>query len=491
MKKIFSIITLAILISISNSCTKDWLDVNKDPNNAESATAELILPSGVVSLGAQVGGSYNLLGGFWSQYWTQSNAANQYKYLDQYQISSSDFNTTWREMYAGALGDLELVLNDSKSKENWALYLMATVMQSYGFQVMVDLYDKVPYSERFQGITNLNPKFDDGQTIYKDLIVRIDEAMSKEMNLLTEKQKKADFLFNGDMDKWMQFANTLKLKMYLRMVYAEPSFAQAGITSLYSSGANFLSEDASLDIFLDEANKDNPLYESDRRALNVATNLRVTTTIFKYLETNSDPRMATVVQSNTLPEPPGGTIISSEQLDNTKVAIFRIGATDPVFFISEVESYLLQAEAIEWGWGTGDAKSLYDQAVLADFTRKGFDGSSFIASSGVYEYPYTGTFEQKQKAIIMAKWVAFAGSQGIESFFETNRTGYPQVSAIPAWKEGAINPDYQGGELTYSLVGSTGGAFPKRMIYPQDEVNLNINCPAQTVVTDKVWWDKK
>jgi hypothetical protein len=495
MKRKNYIVTILISLMIFSGCSKDWLDINKDPNNPESATAELVLPAGVVSIGAVVGGTYNLVGGMWSQYWTQSNVANQYKFIDQYQIQSGDFNTDWREMYANGLSDLQYVLNKAEETENWSLYFMATVMQCYGFQVMVDFYDNVPYSEAFQGdaeVQNFSPSFDNGQDIYDDLIVRIDEAMALEFNELTEAQANADLMFGGDMTSWIQFANTLKLKMYIRQMYARPEVAQAGIEAMYTSGAEFLSQNAWLDIFIDEMNKDNPLYASNVRNLNVSTNLRVSATIYRYFEGNSDPRLDYIVDGGSIPLPQGGYNIKTTTIDPTTVSVFYQAATDPVYFISEIESYLLQAEAIARGWGTGDDKALYDAAVTASFARYGEDATDFIASGGAYEYPSAGTFEEKQQAIIMAKWAAFVGSQGLEAFLETNRTHYPEISAVPSWANDAFNESYVGGYLTYSLEGVTApGEFPKRMIYPQDEVNLNANFPGQTEITGKVWWDVK
>jgi hypothetical protein len=494
MKRKNYIVTILIGLMIFSGCSKDWLDINKDPNNPESATAELVLPAGIVSVGAVVGGYYNLVGGMWSQYWTQSNVANQYKYIDSYQIQSGDFNLQWREMYANGLSDLKYVMDRAEETENWSIYFMATVMQAYGFQVMVDFYNSVPYSEAFQGdaeVQNFNPAYDDGQDIYDDLIARIDAAMAKEFNELTEAQANADFLFGGDMDSWIQFANTLKLKMYLRQMYVRPDVAQAGIAAMYAAGAEFLSQNAWLDIFIDEMNQDNPLYADNVRNLNVGTNLRVSATLFRYFEQNGDPRLNYIVDGGSVPLPQGGYNIKTTTLDPTTVCVYAQAPTDPVYFISDVESYLLQAEAIAKGWGTGDDKALYDAAVTASFARYGEDATSFIGAGGVYEYPSAGTFEQKQEAIIMAKWAAFAGSQGLEAFLETNRTHYPAISSITSWENDAFNDAYVGGLLTYSLEGVTGGDFPKRMIYPQDEVNLNSNFPGQTDVTDKVWWDVK
>jgi hypothetical protein len=283
--------------------------------------------------------------------------------------------------------------------------------------------------------------------------------------------------------------------MYVRMMYVDPAFAQAGVEGLYADGAEFLNEDAYLNFFINEEGKDNPLYASNVRKLNVATNLRVSATLYRYLEQNTDPRLGNYVSDPTkvLPMPQGGFNINSPSpLNAPNVAVFAQSPVSPVYFISLVESKLLQAEVVARGWtnGTGDDKALYDEAVTIAFNRYSYDATGFLAADGVYEYP-AGTFEQKQEAIMMAKWAAFAGSQSIEMFFETTRTHYPKVSTEPSWDAGAYNPAYVGGLLTYSLEGVTSGAFPKRLPYPQDEVNLNAKFPGQAEVTAKVWWDVK
>lgn len=488
------VLTVLIAVVFFASCGKEWLDVNKDPNNPETASSELVFPAGVVSIASQVGGYYTLAGGFWSQYFTQSNAANQYKYLDQYSVTSDAFNGQWTEMYAGGLSDLNYVIKDAQEKENWTFNLMATVMQAYGFSVMVDFYNDIPYTEAFQGasVSNFSPKYDNGHDIYMDLIARIDDALAKEETELTPAQANSDFVFGGDYNSWVKFANTLKLKMYLRMAYAYPAEAQAGVAALYADGAEFLSADAALKIFIDEEGKDNPFYASNIRKLNVSTNLRVSTTIYRYYEENSDSRLNGIIKENSKPMPQGGFNIPSNELDPPTVAVYQQSATNPVYFISDVESYLLQAEAVARGWGSGNAQDLYNSAVIADFARKGLTGYSYVATGGVYEYPASGSLEEQLEAICMAKWAAFVGtSQTLESFFETNRLGYPKVGTKPAWTGGAYNVEYVPGTFTYSMEGTTSGAFPKRMLYPQDEINLNVNAPDQTKITDKVWWDKK
>ena len=82
------------------------------------------------------------------------------------------------------------------------------------------------------------------------------------------------------------------------------------------------------------------------------------------------------------------------------------------------------------------------------------------------------------------KWVSLFPGNGFESFFEQNRTGYPMVSGVPQ-----TDPAYVPGQFSYSVEGKTGGLFPKRIVFPQDERQRNSNAPAASSITDNVWYD--
>jgi hypothetical protein len=485
-----------VLVLVTFSGCDKWLDVNDDPNNPSSASPELVLPVASLSVGVVVGGYYNLLGGFWSQYWTQSSAANQYKYIDSYTINATDFSSQWTELYAGALNDLNYIANESEANEDWSMYLIATVLRAYSFQVLSDLYDEIPFSEASMGADgNFSPIYESGQTVYDGLITMLDNALSKDY-MVNAKSLTTDYLFGGDMDSWAKFANTLKLKIYMRQTNSRPAIAQAGIEKLYNDGAEFLDMDAGMDIFIDEKYKDNPLYAANNRNLNVATNLRASATFYLYLDEMNDDRFDYYFQngSATVPMPQGGFNIGSTVVDPTTETVFALYPTTPVNFISLAESMFLQAEAVARGWGSGDAAALYNAGVAAAFAQCGLStAGDFTGSGDAYEYP-AGAMADNLDAIYMQKWISLAGTNGIESFFETNRTGVPKVSSIPAWTGSSLNTSYLGGEFTYSLEGVTGaGNFPKRLLVPQSERAANENIPDALLtktVTDKVWWAK-
>ncbi len=491
-KKLLIAITVAGILA--TGCKKTF-DINQDPNNPSLSvgTPKLVFPVGVMGVAAVEGGDLAILGGIWGEYLTQSAGSNQYKLYDQYDLKSTDANAQYTTMYSYGLKNLQFVIDKAKDAGDWNFYLMGTVMKAYATSLLVDLYDKIPYTEALQGSSNLNPKFDDGYTIYKSLLAEIDTALAKDfsartvIDLTATNEGNVDLVFGGDITKWKQFANTLELKMYLRMVNAKASEAQAGVLALYARNASFLTTDAKVTGFSDAASKSNPLYEQNIRQLNTPDNLRASRTFITFLQAKGDPRIADYFKTNS-----SGTYTGLDQGDflnpsNAALAasIFKEAATDPVVFLSAAESYLLQAEARERYFAGANAQSLYNTGVLAAFAQTGRDGSAFIAPAGAYAYPTAGTFAQKLEAIIVQKWASFPyGVHFIEGWFEKNRTGYPKTSTVYS-----TDASYVPGQFVISKNTTLGpGQLPKRMVFPDVERSRNTNTPAQVPITTPVWW---
>jgi hypothetical protein len=486
---------LAALVFLTFGCKKT-LDINEDPNNPgiEKASPEVLFPAGVMSTAGRVGGDLAILGGIWSQYWTQSFASNQYKTIDTYNLTRFDQNGSYDELFAGALANYNLAIQKAQASGAWKYNLMTTVMKAYTYQVLVDLYDQVPYKEAFLGSANLQPKFDDGYSVYVGLLAEIDAALAKDYagGSFTAAEEKSDFIFGGDMDLWVQFANTLKLKMYLRMVNAKPAEAQAGIAKLYADGANFLEVSAGIAEFEGTPNNSNPFYEYNIRRLNTTTNIRASFTFASWLIANNDPRADAYF--GTLA--PVGihqgdfAATTAEQPTYSNATVVAQSASDPVWFISAAESNFMQAEALERYFGGAGAKAKYDAGLSASFAEAGLTDGDIPAG-----YAYAGgTFEQKLEQIIVQKWASFPGSHALEGFFEQQRTGYPKISPVystdPAYDP--EDPDEPGhvGEWVYAKNGVTGGRFPKRLVFPSSSKDRNSNTPAEVPIYTKVWWGK-
>lgn len=507
MKKSIKYIAI-VLILFSFGCTK-FLDVNHDPNNPEDVNVELIFPAAVTST-ASVLGSYGLmLGQIWSQHWTSDANAPSYQNEDSYAVNAGDYNYDigiWRGLYAGALMDYEQVRNKAMADSNWTYYLMGTLMQCYTYHVLADLFEDIPISEALQLEP---PHYELGTDVYDTLIARIDYAMSKDLTADgNQKPGNDDLLFAGNMDDWIAFGNTLKLKMYLRQADARPEIAQAGITELYNSGATFLDKDIVYDYFTDELDRDNFMHAMEFRG--GSTNIRASKTLLDYLDEKGDPRIDYIYVA-----PASGhdgyfqgdfrNVYSHPDDAEPSVSVPRVTPLMPFYFFTKAEILFMQAEIALRGWGEGDPKELYENAIKADIDRLHTIFSTEISDGDLtqisednisdmltvdYVFPINGTFDDKLEAIIVQKWIAMANIQGLEAFFEHNRTGYP-TECLTLISDENFESDYKVGQFMIAVNGVLSAPiyFPKRLLFSSTEQNRNPHTPEVKSLNKPIWWD--
>lgn len=472
MKHISSIFVIGLMLVLTG-CS-DFLDVNTDPNNPspDQISAELVLPSAQMQIAGSLGGVYSIVGGLWSQHYAQSNASSQFRNEERYALTKSSgiYQTAWVDLYSDGLIDLKIVKDKAAEEEEWNSYLQATCLMAYTYQILADFYGQIPFTEALQGKDIPEPRFDAGQDVYDGLITLIDEALAKDLTASTTRAFPSDFVFgtlgkDAQIASWVQFANTLKLKIYMRQTFARSSVASAGVSGLLASD-NFLTNGAMINVFSDVPDNSNPFFESTARDLNTDGNLRMSQTLFSWLDTNTDTRLDVHFRPGS-----GGHAALAQGDFNSAVAgtvpsIANPNPSAPFFFFSADEVEFMLAEAnLRYGSGTA-AQTHYENGVLAAFSRLGLNGSSLL--SGVYAYPAGGSFDDKLEAIMTQKWASNV-ERGYESFFDHNRTGLPDI-------------------YTYSVSGATSGAFPKRLIFPDRTTRINSNAPADVAITVPVWW---
>lgn len=460
--KIYSLFFIAVAISLG-SCKKGFFDINVSPNNPADATPQLVLPSAVAGSAYVMGGYYQALGGFWSQHYAQSAAASQWADWESYNLTEDDFNRQFSTLYSGALYDYEYVREKSATSGNSKFYTIATLMQAYTFQLLADLYDKIPFTEALKGVNSLQPKYDDGQVVYDSILQRIDDAMSKDFNgSNVQDPGTSDVIFGGDMAKWQKFANTLKLKIYMRYINVDANKFRSQITALLTENDLLTSDDAKFSSFKAEQTGSNPFYNTfiDRLSGNVIAN----TTLMSRLTDNNDPRRSYYFK----PSETGSTWASlatgqSRDAAGTTIKNYatpNISATFPVYFFTKEEVYFLIAEA----------QARYGTAAAAETAYTNGVNTSLIASgstAGAITYPYNGL-----QSILEQKWMAAPNKRSLESFFDYNRTGYPNFLTV---------------SITSVL---NANERPKRLFYPASERKSNINTPAKVELYTPVWWAK-
>jgi hypothetical protein len=470
---------LAILFSmlVISACSEDFFDINTDPNNPETATPQLVLPSAIAGSAYVVGGYYQHLGGVWSQHYTQSTGSSQWVNLEEYSLTEGDFDTQFQSMYAYTLTDFEFVKDEAEKSQSWKYYLVATLMQAYTYQVLADLYDQIPFSESLNGVKALTPKWESGQLVYDSLLNRINVALNKDFSASSATNVGyADLIFGGSKDKvanptaqldnWIKFANTLKLKMYLRSVNVDPEKYRSQITALLAEN-NFLDKDAKMTAFKNEEDNRNPFYETfmDRLSGNVVAS----STLLDTLKKANDPRLASIFSKSEASKSYVGIPQGNYRESQTLYASYQnlsqpnFSPVSPVYFFTLPEVYFLISEA-QLRYGTEAlAIQYYQMGIDASFELHGITPNpSYYQPGAAYEY-------KGLQSVITQKWIAAANTRAIESFFDKNRTGFPNF-------------------FTLSPVSTIGNQTPQRLLYPDSERKSNPNTPPLKRIYEKVWW---
>ncbi len=492
MKNINKFLILFLTGLFVASCAED-LDINVDPNTPGEINAGLALTSAEATLAAVAGGEFMNLGGFYAQYHTQAPSASQFENIDSNNLNTAYANTPWTQLYSGVLTDLKYVTEESTAAGDTATLLMAEVLRGYTYQMLTDLFGDVPYTEALQD-GNITPSVTPGEEIYADVISRIDAAVAAYEANPTESEAGAqDVLFDGDMDMWIQFANTLKLRMYIRMAYT-PQANPTAVLALVNEG-NFLTEDVKFALFAESTGKRNPFYEVFLSQTGLGDiNHIASNTLHDFYTENDDPRLEAAYRASTT-----GTYTSISQgtgndFNNTAISYARpnVGPTTPVFLMTVSESNFLQAEAlIRYNGGTG-AKEKYDAGVAAsfatytaDFGLTGASAADFTGAGDVYEYQAGGGVEAEVRQVIIQKWAAMPYVNNIEAYIESTRTKYPEVV-----EEGT--EDYAiGNRIPSSISILQGTTIPSILFYPDSETTRNPNITQRTAITENVWWDQK
>jgi hypothetical protein len=506
MKK-YIIYSLMLIAGAVSSCKKNFFDLT-NPNQPTSASAALVLPSALSTSAAIVNGGYTVYG-YWMGYLAPAAGYAPSQPLITYNFTSNDYQV-WTGYYLN-LANYDYILKQTAGDKTQVYFnAIAQIMTAYGFEGLVDNYNNVPYTKAFQGSANLLPTYDKGPDIYADLIKRIDAAIAA-INAADTKvavnPTSADIVFAGDMTKWKQFANTLKLRLILRQSNTSNFGAiSAGIATTAAEG--YLTADAGANPgFQNIDGKQSPFWNVYGYSQAGSTKSPATTGgayAIGLFKSNNDPRGPVFYQ------PVNGDIIGNQFGAAVPVTASNFGKNtisgssfisgsgllkspymDAVLF-SAAESYFLQAEAKfrNLGSGTATAETLYNSGIKASFetayisytgTTKATNNSAADADATTYYSQQKnnvnyGASTDKLQAIIYQKYLALTGYNMLEAYNEYRRTGFPNPPASVA--SGALG----------------GGKLPTRIFYPITEYQQNAtNVGAEGTInqfTSKIFWAK-
>jgi hypothetical protein len=250
MKKLYSILVVCGLLVTATSCKK-YLDVNTNPNNPTTSTPDLILPQALVST-ARYTVQFNTYGGYTIGMIANAGGFGAFGSQTTYNFATTDYTNLFANSYDN-INDYQYVVNNTTNDGTDRYFnAAARIMRAFAYQRLVDTYGDVPYTDAVKGAAVTTPKYDKAETIYTDLFVQLNTAIASidltSVDIPTPINKgtsgSVDVLFGGDMQKWKAFANTIKLRMLIR-IQNVPS-----LTSVFTAekgklaGVTFLSDDA-------------------------------------------------------------------------------------------------------------------------------------------------------------------------------------------------------------------------------------------------------
>lgn len=422
---------------------------------------------------------------------------------DKYYMMTTASTSYFLDFYGSAIKNWrELEVQASRDEKYQNMLGVAKIWGAYLFQRMTDLYGDVPYSEAGLGYYQqiYKPRYDNQENIYTGLTEQVKEGIA-----LLDAEKpgiQGDLFYDGNIDRWKKFGNSLLLRIGMRLSKVNPALAEQ--TAKVAILGGIMSEAADLCMvkhFNDRDDNKNPLslrFQKDNYIGNDV--VKISKTFMDYLKATNDPRIGVYCSlkdgnndpalqmglpngydSNTIVNYPG--YAGKENYSNFNVnTILKMEA--PTLLMMPSEGKLLHAEAALRGWTPGDANALYKEAVRLSMKEQEAAYGTAIAEEDVEAYLAQDLFanasgtEAKLQVLGEQYWVA-TFMNGFESYANWRRTGYPRLTPTA----------YTGSE--------SNGQIPRRIPYATDEYTINkANVEAANArqgadnVNTHVWWDK-
>jgi len=476
---------LLVLTILLGSCTEGFDEMNQDPNNPTYVPTSYLLSSAQTNLVEEflgrhnVGANWNLLAMRYMQHWSST----LYTDHDRYLTIEGDFS----QIYNGGLRDLEEIIRlntlpaslveAAMSGANSNQIGVAKILRAWAFHNLTDIWGDVPYSEALKESENVTPAYDSQELIYNGIIAELNDAYM----MIDEQAEpvKGDLIYAGDMGKWKRFAQSLKLRLGMRLTEVDPAKSEIIVRQALQAGVFTSNEQDAAYVYEGSVPHVSPWF--NEFVLTTIT-FAVTNTLIDKLMALNDPRLPFFAERATdlgayigMPYGVNAAIAGSIRNEEVSLPANRIiGPTFPSFLQTYEEVLFLKAEAAARGWLMEDPAVLYLEAVGTSLSHWGVSASAIESYLNQPEIAYDVT--NFRKSIGDQKWFALY-LQGMESWAEWRRLDYPELVKAPD--------------------AASGREIPRRKGYPITEISLNLESYNAAVsrqgpdeMSTRVWWDK-
>ncbi len=550
MKRIINSLLIAIVFAISIlSCKKNGFDINKNPNTPTDSTISynVILPAAQASTGRIVNTPWGWLQNYLS-FWARSGTYAPATQEETYALTTSFQTGIWNGLYDNAYDYQAIIVGSAKDGGDFYQGI-ARIMKAHNFQILVDVYGNVPYSEALKGSGNTTPKYDKGAAIYADLLSQIDlgiNLIKNASNSSTGPNKNIpveDIMFgssnipagslsvSAQIDamkvRWAKFGNTLKLRILMHLCNGGvltpqttvPGFnIPAEIAKITAEGSGFLDTYSATVNPGYRKDKPNPFfstYIANTTGAVVANNdyYKANSYGITQYQINGDKRDAAFYKpgNNGLIGVAYGlpSVTANAAAELAGIGDGLSGGADgyakPARILTATESLFLQAEAIHRGFlpgGTALAKSTLTNAIVESHVsvgRTAAEANAMIALNATFpDVDYSagplptpaGLPGGGLVTIIEQKWFALNGIAPFEVWTDYRRVSFS--ASRGTYRYGIAGGRTEGPAISVSP-GNTVTRIPIRLLYPQNEYNYNpANVGAEGTIdaaTSRIFWD--
>ena len=484
-KNSFKLVGMSLLFFLASSCTKDFEGLNQNTKLISDSDLEQDANEGGFLLPAMM----NSIVGTSTSMQTQQNlqAESYANYLEAPSNFIGNVNTTTYQTRGVWAGSYNLTTNGVMN--NWVamkkkgydtkypdLYGIALIIKVAGGHRLVDTFGPYPYTT--YGLT-AEPKWDSPAEAYAAFFTDLDQAVAglKAAKAADPKSDAVRFKkwdrssLGGDYNNWIKLANTLRLRLAIRISLVTPGLAKTQAEKAVDPANGGVLEGKSFSVVNPSGN---PYYTMT----NAWSDTRVSAAVITYLEGFGDPRLAAYALPGTDPVLAGSYRGIRPGVDRPTKDVYEnyskynVKQTDPVKQIDGAESYFLRAEGALIGWNMGGtAKFFYEEGIKMSIKMNGVSGEDAYLQSTTTQLPYVDPkrpdynspalsdvtvkwdealpTDKKLEKIITQKWITMF-PEGTEGWSEFRRTGYPKLYYIMASKNPLLPT----------------GTFIKRLTYP-------------------------
>lgn len=434
------------------ACDEGLAELNENPNDPVEVDAAYLFPNAVEAAVNDVtayayGVNFDMAG-----LWVQHYVEHEYAIQDRYEIEDSRVSGLWSGFYAGPLQDLQEVIELGQEEDRPNTTAMGMIMKAWTARAVTDIWGDIGYSEALKGRdpdAPLTVSYDTQEQVYDALLDETAAAAAMiDPDGLTIGN--ADLIYDGDVEQWRRFANSLRMRLAMRLSIVAPELARTEFADAHAAGGFQSNDDSAILWYLDDGVNRHPIHEY----MLGRDDHSVSGTMIDTLKSLDDPRLPVYAQPNAAGNywgAPNGDRDLPHLDSISRIGTFYSRADAPAVLMSYGEVLLLQAEAAERGWIPADPAALYHAGIRASMEFNGVAESDIVAYLAQPEVAYQGGAEGMTQ-IALQKWILLFGN-GVEAWSEWRRTGVPELTPGPD----ALND----------------GQVPVRLFYPSDEEALN------------------